>query len=236
VFYAARTGRWSIAGLLGGLAAMTRVTGVLLAVPFLLLFFYGPRNDAEPVGRPSRLWPRYSFSPAALWVLLVPTGLGMFAAYLTLRGFGPTGMLHAQEQYSSHQLVAPIIGLWQGIAAAWHEVTLEFSGVAPSTYSNQAILQLGALLIALACIAGTLRKLPFAYAAYAVVALIVPLSSPTVGDPLRGMDRYAALLFPLYMWAGDWCVQRRALRSAVLVMCGVLIFFSAQFATWHWVG
>ena len=48
-FYAARRGRWAWAGVLGGLAGMTRIGGFLLVVPVLLLFYYGPRQRA-PAG------------------------------------------------------------------------------------------------------------------------------------------------------------------------------------------
>jgi len=40
----ARRGRWLWAGVLGGLAAASRNSGVVLLVPFLLLFLYGPRR------------------------------------------------------------------------------------------------------------------------------------------------------------------------------------------------
>jgi hypothetical protein len=235
-FYAARTGRWAIAGVLGGLAAMTRVTGVLLIVPMVLLFFYGPRSDVSPIPRASRLMPRYAFSPAVLWSALIPGGLGLFSIYLTLRGFGPTGMLRAQEQFSAHHLAGPLAGIWQGTTAAWHELMLETSGMAPSTYSNQAMLQFATLLLSGAATIGVLRRLPPAYGAYVLLGLLVPLSSPTLGDPLRGLDRYVALLFPLYMWSGAWAGERRLVRTAVLAMSGILILFTVQFATWHWVG
>ncbi len=42
----ARTGRWAWAGVLGGLAAAERNSGVMLVVPVVLLFLYGPREDA----------------------------------------------------------------------------------------------------------------------------------------------------------------------------------------------
>src|ERR1700722_819335 len=66
-FYAARRGRWAIAGVLGGLGALTRIDGVLLAVPVVLMFFYGPRSDLGPMIVASRWRRRYRFTPAILW-------------------------------------------------------------------------------------------------------------------------------------------------------------------------
>ena len=219
-----------------GAAALTRVTGVLLLVPVLLMFFYGPRSDLAPAMAAARWRPRYRFTPAILWSALIPGGAGLFSAYLALRGFGAGATIHGQQQFFDHQLVGPFVGMWDGATAAWHEVRLELSGVPPSTYSSQALLQFGGLLLAGVALCGVLRRLPIAYGAYAALGLLIPLSSPTVGDPLRGLDRYASVLFPLYMWAGAWAVERRAMRPLLVVSCLLLVFFSAQFATWHWVG
>jgi hypothetical protein len=49
VFWFARQGRWLRVGLLGALAAATRSTGVVLLVPALMLYLYGPREDAALV-------------------------------------------------------------------------------------------------------------------------------------------------------------------------------------------
>jgi Mannosyltransferase (PIG-V) len=54
VFWCARQGRWGWAGVLGGLASATRSAGVLLAVPFLILYLYGPREDRAPDFLPPR--------------------------------------------------------------------------------------------------------------------------------------------------------------------------------------
>ncbi|HEX4563857.1 MAG TPA: mannosyltransferase family protein, partial [Solirubrobacteraceae bacterium] len=45
VFYAARRGRFAIACVLGALAAATRSAGLLLVLPVLILYLYGPRED-----------------------------------------------------------------------------------------------------------------------------------------------------------------------------------------------
>ncbi len=49
VFWCARQGRWLLVGLLGALAAATRSTGVLLLLPALMLYLYGPREDVSLV-------------------------------------------------------------------------------------------------------------------------------------------------------------------------------------------
>ena len=49
-FWFARRGRWAATGALGGLAAATRPTGLLLLAPALILYLYGPRRDRPPDG------------------------------------------------------------------------------------------------------------------------------------------------------------------------------------------
>jgi hypothetical protein len=48
LFLCARRGRWASAAALGALAGATRSTGVVLLVPLLLLYLYGPRDDRDP--------------------------------------------------------------------------------------------------------------------------------------------------------------------------------------------
>jgi hypothetical protein len=48
VFWCARRGRWAWAGTLGALASATRSAGLVLALPMLMLYLYGPREDREP--------------------------------------------------------------------------------------------------------------------------------------------------------------------------------------------
>ena len=48
LFWCARQGRWAWVGVLGVLAAATRSTGIVLALPALMLYLYGPREDRAP--------------------------------------------------------------------------------------------------------------------------------------------------------------------------------------------
>jgi hypothetical protein len=233
--YAARRGRWATAGMLGGLAAITRVTGVVLIVPVLLLFFYGPRGDRPASGRKG--WtPRYRFTPAVLWSALIPAAALGFAAYLSLRGFGAAGSITAQQQYSGHRFVVPLVGVWQGIVAASHQFGLELSGLGSTGLAKQAVFQLGVLTLSVLALATTFRRLPFAYSAYALAGLLLVLSTPTSWDPLRGLARYVTLLIPVWMGAASWAVEHRAVRRLLIGSAALLCLLTLQFATWHMVG
>jgi hypothetical protein len=234
--YGARRGRWAWAGVLGGLAGMTRIGGFLLFAPVVLLFFYGPRGDAAP--RPARSWwrPRYPITPAVLWSALIPALAALVPAYMALRGLGPAATLHAQEAYSGHTVTLPVVGAWDGIVAAWHQLTGQIGAFPPGLYSGQELLQLGALALGCIGLIGVFRRLPIAYGAYVALDFLLHLSTPTIGDPLRGFDRYASLRFPLFMWLGAWASERGKVRRIVILSSTLLVFFTFQFATWHWVG
>jgi len=235
-FYAARRGRWATAGALGGLAALTRVTGVLLVVPVLILFLYGPRTDAEPVKPQLRFMPRYRLTPAVLWTALIPAGTAVFSVYLTLRGYRPTAFLTAQSRFTHHVPALPVVAVWDAAQMAWQELRLGFSGVVGFASQTQSVVGMIALGAAVVALTGVFRRLPLAYGLFILVGLLVPLSSPTVGDPLKGLARYETVLFPLYMAAAAWAIERGTRRPLLLGFAALGIFFTAQFATWHIVG
>jgi Mannosyltransferase (PIG-V) len=235
-FYAARRGRWAWAGVLGGLAGMTRIGGFLLLVPVLLLFYYGPRGDSAPRPVRSRWTPRYRTTPAILWAALIPGAAALVPTYMMLRGLGASATLHAQEKYSGHALALPTATVWDGMVAAWHQLTHQLSAFPPGTYSGQEVLQFAALTVGSLALIGVFRRLPIAYGLYVVLDFVLHLSTPTLGDPLRGFDRYTSLRFPLFMWLGAWALEQRKIRPLIAVFTAMLAFFTAQFATWHWVG
>jgi hypothetical protein len=142
-FWFARKGRWAATGLLGALAAATRPTGVLLLVPALLLYLYGPRDDRPPdrrlamgtlapaaalgagavrsLGAPAlaaRLRPRYRVGRDVLWLALVPVGMGLFAAYLAFAG-GDAATPFRSQQLWGRSFAGPLGGIWSGAVAAF---------------------------------------------------------------------------------------------------------------------
>ena len=98
--YAARLGKWPLAGILGGVAAASRSGGVLLLVPLLILYFYGPRLDAVASTEKSLFRVRYPLRPSALWLLAVPAGLIAYMAYLGMNLGDPGAVFSAQDQWA----------------------------------------------------------------------------------------------------------------------------------------
>ncbi len=85
-FYGAVRGRWWLAGLLGGLAALTRPTGILLCAP---LAWIAIANGAQRRG----LWGR----TLPLWLL--PTAAAAFAAYNWHLTGDPLAFVQVQEAW-----------------------------------------------------------------------------------------------------------------------------------------
>jgi len=143
LFLCARRGRWATAATLGAFASATRSTGVVLILPLLLLYLYGPREDREPeraTGKRSEVWagaragaerslsmlvgamgtlqPRYRLRRDALWLALVPLGLLLYMAHLALAGGDPLAPFHAQAVWKRH-FAGPYGGVWDGAKAAF---------------------------------------------------------------------------------------------------------------------
>jgi hypothetical protein len=246
-FYAARRGRWALAGATGALAAATRSAGVVLFLPLALLYLYGPRADRPPDHAPGRvLRPRYRVRRDAAWLALVPAGLAAFAVYLALDGVGATAPFHAQDVWFRHfagpfggvrdAAVAAFDGARQLIQGTRFPVRFTAAGGDPFNVAGHNLVLFAFLLAAVPAVVGVLRRLPAAYGAYTLAALALPLSYPVAPQPLMSLPRFLAVLFPLHMWAGWRLARSRRVGLAALAASGAaLAFFAGAFATWHWV-
>lgn len=236
--YAARRERWAWAGLLGMLAATTRSAGVLLLVPLAMVYLWDVARPSLATRRPLR--------PDALWLALIPLGLGAYCALLALGGQDPLAPFRAQEVWF-RSFAGPFAGAWDGLAAAWQGARQLLSGAREPVYFTAAggdpflaarhnIELFAWLVLALVATAGVLRRLPAAYGAYVVAALALPLSYPVAPQPLMSLPRFVAVLFPLAIWLALWMTGRRLRERLVLTAFAVaLIVYTGIFATWHWV-
>jgi hypothetical protein len=230
----ARRERWAAAGLLGALGAATRSAGLLLLIPLALLWLEAYRD-----GR-ARL-------PSLAWLGVVPLGLGAYCGYLAHSGEPADAPFSAQDTWH-RTLAGPWSGVADGATAAWDGLRQLLHGPPPPVYFDRAAgdaMAIGRhnvalflfLLAAVPAVIGALRRLPLAHGAYALCALLLPLSYPVAPQPLMSLPRFEAVLYPLFLWLGWWLAHGPAWRRAVVlgVFAAALAMCSALFTTWHWV-
>ncbi len=272
-FYAARTGHWAWAATAAAAASGTRSAGVLLLVPLVLIYLYGPREgkgaDDPPGGggggggggwlaalRPryalradagwlAALRPKYALRADAGWLLVAPAGLVAYAIYLGLAHGDPLAFGSVQE-YWGREFAGPLGGVWEGLVAAVagarqiasgarDPVFFEQAGGDPFRVAGMNLMLLATLVFALVGAVGVLRRLPFAYGAYVVAALMLALSYPVGPQPLMSLPRFLVVLFPLFMWLAIVCEERGITDRVAAVSAVGLGLFVTQFAGWQFV-
>jgi hypothetical protein len=249
LFWSARQGRWALVGLLGALATATRSTGLVLLLPALMLYLYGPRRDRPPDfarGRRRRIAPVYRLRPDALWIALMPAGVVLYGLALALGGGDALAPFHAQNVWGRH-FAGPYLGIWDGLKAAFEGarqllsfqrriVYFPSAPGSPAVAAGHNLTLFAFLVAAIPAFVAALRRLPLAYGAYAIAALALPLSYPVTSQPLMSLPRFLIVLFPLSIGAGAWLAEHpRAARPLLVLSAVLMVVFGAQFATWHWV-
>ena len=210
VFWSARNGRWAWVALLGALAGATRSAGLVLIVPALLIYLYGPRTDRRPdapragsarestsARRVAALLPRYRVQRDALWLCALPLGVVLYGVYLGLAGGDPLAPLHAQEVWGRH-FAGPFVGVWDGLRAAFdgarqllsfQRAHLYYPTGGESAFVSASHNLVQFAFLALAASDRRRAALPLAYGAYVLAALARPLSIPVSAQPLMSLPR-----------------------------------------------
>ncbi|MDP9272421.1 MAG: hypothetical protein M3O93_02650, partial [Chloroflexota bacterium] len=210
-FLAARHDRWWLAGLLGGLAALTRLNGLLLVPALGAEAWIAWR--ADPARRLRLEW---------LAILLVAAG---FLAYLALNlsVYGDAfAFLTIQREHWFKQFAPP----WVGIGGVIDRIRLGGT-------SNPFMLGWMELaFIALGLVGTLVAALRFRFSWFTWMAgnwLLFTSTSFVLSVP-----RYSLTLFPLFAWFG-LLAQRPGWAIALsIVSIGLLGFFASQFAIGRW--
>ena len=179
------------------------------------------------------------------WLALGPLGLGAYALFLGLAEGDALRFLDIQEAWS-RDLTVPLLGAWDGAAAAWDGLRQIVSGQKEVVYFEVAagdpyriaainLLLFATLVFAVTACVGTLRRLPLAYGTWVALSLLLPLTFPVRPQPLMSLPRFVCVLFPIFMWLALWSEERRATERVAALSALGLGVFTAQFASWHWI-
>ena len=232
-FYALRQRAWWIAGICGGLAALTRSFGLLLLPVFLYEFV----RQIFPVLKVA--WPAKEYKRCLVLLsgllpsICIPCGLGIYALYLYYRYHDPLAFSHAE----THWHLGPTFPWYAPIVAL--SAMLHFSPFTFSTTHN--VIDLTALVLfatlLLLCFVGPERFYinQWSMLLFAILALAIPLIYPgTAYNPLPSMERYVLELFPGFILLARLGRHPWFHQAYLLIALPMLAFFTLQFLTGHW--
>lgn len=218
-FYYIRERRWVLAGIVGFFAALTRVEGVLLTVPFAIEWFVAVRQASLP---DLVRWPQERLIRPAVGLALIPLGLATYMAYLWVLRGDPLYFSHVQVHWGRH------------FAMPWVSVTRSVYAVI-FTHSPLILVEQALELAFTALMVGVLlfgfRRLRPSYTAYMALSILVPMSTSS----LMSMPRFALVLFPMFVVLALWGERHPVNNAIVAFSLPLLGLFTVLFANWYWV-
>jgi hypothetical protein len=207
--FAARRAKWIQAGIWGAVAALTRAPGLLISIPLA----YAAWNAWKGGDRKGWLGPVITLLGASLFPIYAWFGLRL----------PPTAILAAvgrggQLAFPGWNIVEAILRILRGQLVEENLIELAFT----------------LLFICLTFLVW--KKLPRLYAIYALTFMALFLTRLGTPQPLVSMARYVLEIFPAFLILVIWGRKPWINRLILYISWLGLLFFSAQFAIWGWVG
>jgi len=198
-----------LAGLCGFLGALTRPTGILLIVPFLVL-----------------LTQRFGIRTlnAILSMALIPAGLLTYMLYLWITKSNPL-VFSAEEGLVWHHYTAlPWVGMFNAI----QEIVKQGPYYVEDT--SDVLLTLVPIV---ALIVGW-KQLPLHYSLFSLMMILFVLCEPRQEEPLLSVPRYLLVAFPIFILFALWSKNRRVAWH--LMVPSILLFIThiTQYAVYSW--
>jgi len=174
-FYYARKDRWALSGVIGMLAATTRITGIIL-LPVLVIEYLSQRE-----------YKKENIRKDILWILVIALGFVLYLILNYITYGDPLRFLEIQSGHFSKHLAIPTEGFfsaWTGIFWGTPAISLTFG------WFEIIFSILGLILIIY-----SFFRLRLSYSLYALVTwLIVTSTSFWLSIP-----RYTLSIFPIFI-------------------------------------
>jgi hypothetical protein len=230
-FLLAERRRFAPAGVIAGLALLTRPVGLAL-LPALALIAWRSPNRRRALAN----------------LAVAPLLFCVYPLYLWIDRGDPFAFAHAQDVWTRHiSYAGPLGGIWDGLRAGWAGVRQLVSGSHTTTYwpavdgtdpMRVAAVNLEALAFLVLFAALTVvawRRFGAPYGLFAALSLAIPLSVPSERWPLLSLPRFGLVVFPLFLALAALGGRPRvhvAIVSVSSIMLGVAI---VQWSLWQWV-
>jgi Gpi18-like mannosyltransferase len=230
--YYARLHRWWLAGILGGLAALTRSSGALLVVAIGWEYWQCYAERFAPVAPATMLpgsiqrWMHSRFigfwrslTHWSTWLglmalALIPSGLGLFLLYSKWQTGTFFAYVQAQQYGWNYHFANPILVV---VHALHHPDTA-------SPYNwDFYLLNIGSILVFSCLLIPVFRRLPALYGILMLSFMIMPLTTGRLGS----VARYYLTLFPAFMllawWSSQGSPEQQVRRHSLLTISFALL-------------
>lgn len=225
-FYAARTKKWWLAGILGSMAGATRLVGIFLLPA--LIWEWQEQHKLKISNKNSKLagfFYSISHSPA---LYLVPTGLLTYMLYLGLAFHDPLYFWHAQPVFGAQRSGTGIILLPQ-VIFRYLKILLTVSMKQYDFWTalSELSFTLSAIIL---MITAHIKKIRMSYLIFSWLTILVP----TLSGTLSSMPRYILVAFPIFMVLG--MINSKPMKIALLASSLLLLVtFTLIFTRGIWV-
>jgi Gpi18-like mannosyltransferase len=208
--------QWEFAGLMGGLAALTRPQGLLLAFPLAFIFLMQFRHRQVSSWRAANLLP------------VVGGGL-LFVAYVFQLNGSLTAWFEIEAQWRQYAL--PWQTIWQSLLEIWT------SGDVAVGLVNA--LDLGLTLLFLGLVLWAVRQKKYAESIYLAIIIFPPLFTIARFNPflpLASISRFLVVAFPGFVLLAGIEVRESILKVLVGLSLLIQTFLLILFTHWIFVG
>ena len=237
-FYSARIGKWWAAGLLGMLAANTRIVGVLI-FPAIIYEFYCQRMIYCQIGQFGAgfrtnlgifvrklyclLQPVKGYVP----LFLIPLGLVFYMRYLQVNYQDPLMFLHVQPNFGGGRSDGQMILLYQ---VFWRYFKMILTTRLDPLYIV-VWLELLTGISAIALIILSFRqRIRTSYLIFSITAFLLP----TLTGTFLSLPRFVLCLFPLFISLA--LIENKLIRWVInVVFCLLFIVYYAMFSRGFWI-
>ena len=226
-FAFAERNRFAGAGLVAGLAILTRAAGLAL-LPALALLAWRHRERPRALAGIALAVPVAAIYPLVLWQQVGD----------------PWAFTSAQDRWHRHvSRAGPLGGIWDGLVAGWRGLEqfvvghgTHVAGANPMHAAAENVQAVAFLVLFVALTVVAWRRFGAPYGLFSAVSLAIPLTYPSSRWPLLSLPRFGLVIFPLFLALAAVTAGRPRLHTAV-VACSALFLGVAvvQWALWQWV-
>lgn len=213
-FYAAKKENWLAAGILGFFTSLTRIQGILLFIPILIMYLRSAGFEYRNLSANNIR----KIKPNSLFLLLIPAGLVAFMLY-DLVAFGDAFIQLKSASVFGRHLTPP----WEGFAQAINAMINDRTLINLSYHIYNLFITISFIGLIYIC----WKRLKPEYTAYYLLTMIVLLFGPN----LFGMSRYVLMLFPAFMALST--IEKKPLRVGLIVLYAIFVMLMSGFILLH---